>query len=237
VNPRYALYFVPDADSALYRFGAAVLGYDCHTGIDVDFLDRLPMEVAAWRELTREPRGYGFHATLKAPFHLANGFDETALLDAFPAFCRSIESAPVFEPIIVSLAGFIAMVPTAANPAIDRLAAACVTAFDRFRAPLSGPDRERRRVGLTGRQADNLDRWGYPFVLDDFRFHLTLTGRLGADRHAIVLAYLRNRFAAVRGARPLPVDRIALLRQDRPHTRFLVIRHAAIGAAREHENP
>jgi hypothetical protein len=69
------------------------------------------------------------------------------------------------------------------------------------------------------------------------RFHLTLTGRLGADGHAIVLAYLRNRLAAVRGARPLPVDRIALLRQDRPHTRFLVIRHAAIGAAREHENP
>jgi hypothetical protein len=237
VNPRYALYFVPDADSALYRFGAAVLGYDCHTGIDVDFLDRLPMEVAAWRELTREPRGYGFHATLKAPFHLANGFDETALLDAFPAFCRSIESAPVFEPIIVSLAGFIAMVPAAANPAIDRLAAACVTAFDRFRAPLSGPDRERRRVGLTGRQADNLDRWGYPFVFDDFRLHLTLTGRLGADRHAVVLTYLRNRFAAVRGARPLPVDRIAFLRQDRLHTRFLVIRDAAIGAAREHENP
>ena len=151
MNPRYAVYFVPAADSALYRFGAAVLGYDGYTGSDVDFLDRLPMERAAWHDATREPRRYGFHATLKAPFHLANGCDETALLDALPTFCRSIESASVFEPIVASLAGFIAIVPTAADPAIDRLAAACVTAFDRFRAPSSGPDRDRRRVGLTAK--------------------------------------------------------------------------------------
>jgi hypothetical protein len=64
VKPRYAIYFIPAADSALYRFGAAVLGYDCYTGNDLDFPDPLPMETAAWRDLTREPRRYGFHATL-----------------------------------------------------------------------------------------------------------------------------------------------------------------------------
>jgi hypothetical protein len=232
VNPRYALYFVPAADSALYRFGAAVLGYDGYTGSDVDFLDRLPMEGATWHDATREPRRYGFHATLKAPFHLANGCDETALLDALQTFCRSIESASVFEPIVASLAGFIAIVPTAANPAIDRLAAACVTGFDRFRAPMSAQERDGRTVGLSERQAGNLDRWGYPFVFDDFRLHLTLTGRLDADRHAVVLRYLRNRFAAAWGPRPVAIDRIALLRQDRPDARFFVIRHAAIGAGR-----
>jgi Protein of unknown function (DUF1045) len=231
VNSRYAIYFVPAADSALYRFGAAVLGYDGYTGNHVGFPDTLPMDIAAWRSLTREPRRYGFHATLKAPFHLAKGCDETALLDAFPAFCRSIESVPAFEPIVASLAGFIAVVPTAANPAIDRLAVACVTAFDRFRATLGADERNQRVVGLTDRQAGNLDRWGYPFVFDDFRLHLTLTGRLDADRHGVVLPYLRDRFAAVWGGRPVPVDRIALLRQDRPDDHFRVIRHAAIGAS------
>jgi hypothetical protein len=232
VNPRYAIYFVPAADSALYRFGAAMLGYDCYTGNDVDFPGSLPMKTGAWRDLTGEPRRYGFHATLKAPFHLARDADEPALIDALPAFCRSVESVPAFVPIVASLAGFIAIVPAAADPAIDRLAADCVTAFDRFRVPISAQDRDRRVVGLTERQAGNLDRWGYPFVFDDFRLHLTLSGRLGADRHAVVLAYLRDRFAAVWGARPVQVDRIALLRQDRPNGRFLVIRHAAIGAAR-----
>jgi hypothetical protein len=232
VNPRYAIYFVPAPDSALYRFGAAALGYDGYTGNEVGFPRPLPMEDAAWRDSTREPRRYGFHATLKAPFHLAKDIDETELLDAFPAFCRAVESVPAFEPMVASLAGFIAIVPTAADPAIDRLAAACVTAFDRFRAPMSAQERDGRTVGLSERQTGNLDRWGYAFVFDDFRLHLTLTGRLDADRHAVVLAYLRDRFAAAWGPRPVAIDRIALLRQDRPDGRFLVIRHAALGADR-----
>jgi hypothetical protein len=230
VKPRYAIYFISAADSALYRFGAAVLGYDCYTGNDVGFPDSLPMDTDAWRDLTREPRRYGFHATLKAPFQLAKDTDETELLDAFPAFCRSVESVPAFEPMVGSLASFIAVMPTAADPAIDRLAGACVTAFDRFRAPMSVQDRSRRMIGLSERQAGNLDRWGYPFVFDDFRLHLTLTGRLDAVRHAAVLPYLRDRFAAACGSRPVAIDRVALLRQDRLDGRFLVIRHASIGA-------
>jgi hypothetical protein len=87
-------------------------------------------------------------------------------------------------------------------------------------------------TGLSERQAVNLDRWGYPFVFEDFRLHLTLTGRLGADRQVAVMPFLRDRFAAACGAQPVPIDGIALLRQDRPDRRFLVIRHAAIGAAR-----
>jgi putative phosphonate metabolism protein len=232
VNPRYAIYFVPAADGTLYRFGAAMLGYDCYTGNEVGFPDPLPVEQSAWRDLTGEPRRYGFHATLKAPFHLAGQAAESELVEAFQTFSRAIDSAPIFEPVVASLQGFIAIIPAAAEPAVDRLAAACVTAFDRFRAPLSEHDRNRRSNGLNERQAGNLDRWGYPYVFDDFRLHLTLTGRLDADRHAVVLPFLRDRFAAACGARPLPIDRIALLRQDRPEARFRVIRHAAICAAR-----
>ena len=97
---------------------------------------------------------------------------------------------------------------------------------------MSVHDRSRRMIGLSERQAGNVDRWGYPFVFEDFRLHLTLTGRLGADRHSVVLPYLRDRFAAACGSCPVAIDRIALLRQDRPDGCFLVIRHASIGAAR-----
>jgi hypothetical protein len=236
VNPRYAIYFVPAADSALYRFGAAALGYDCYTGNDVGFPDPLPVEQTAWRGLTREPRRYGFHATLKAPFHLAKDTGESELVEEFQQFSRSIDSVPVFEPMVATPQGFIAIIPTAADAAIDRLAAACVTAFDRFRAPLSAQDRNRRVIGLSERQVGNLDRWGYPFVFDDFRLHLTLTGRLDGDRQAAVLSFLRDGFVAACGSRLLPVDRLALLRQDGPDARFVVIRHAAIGANRAQAN-
>jgi putative phosphonate metabolism protein len=236
VNPRYAIYFVPAADSALYRFGAALLGYDVYTGDDAEFPPELPMEHAAWRDLTGEPRRYGFHATLKAPFHLAKQAGEGELVEEFRRFARSIEAVPAFGPMVAVLQGFVAIIPSAANPAIDRLAMACVTAFDRFRAPLSAQDRSRRLPGLTERQVENLDRWGYPYVLDDFRLHLTLTGRLGADRQAAVLSFLRGRFATAYGSRPVPIDRLALLRQDAPDARLVVIRHATIGPAREHVN-
>jgi hypothetical protein len=34
---RYAIYFIPSAESGLYRFGRAALGYDCYTGEEVPF--------------------------------------------------------------------------------------------------------------------------------------------------------------------------------------------------------
>jgi hypothetical protein len=135
VKPRYAVYFVPAAQSALYRFGSALLGYDCYTGKEIDLPDALPLSVPTWRELTQEPRRYGFHATLKAPFRLADGTDETSLVEAFHAFCRS-QAAAAFTPVVAVIEGFIAIVPSGNAPAVDGLAASCVTAFDRFRAPL-----------------------------------------------------------------------------------------------------
>jgi hypothetical protein len=76
-EPRYAIYFVPPADSDVYRFGAGFLGYDCYTGADLGHPQDMGVEASTWAELTREPRKYGFHATLKAPFHLSPAFAES----------------------------------------------------------------------------------------------------------------------------------------------------------------
>ncbi len=232
MKSRYAIYFVPAAQSALYRFGSALLGYDCYTGKEIGFPDVLPLPAPAWRELTQEPRRYGFHATLKAPFRLADGADETELIAAFDAFCRSKAMAAAFTPVVAVIEGFVAIVPSGIEPAVDRLAAACVTAFDRFRAPLNARDRERRlAAGLTGRQAQNLERWGYPYVFEDFRLHLTLTAKLPAERQAVVLPFLREQFAAARGPGPVLIDGIALLRQDNAEARFRILSRAAAGGA------
>jgi putative phosphonate metabolism protein len=230
VKPRYAVYFVPAVQSALYRFGSALLGYDCYTGNEIAFPDVLPLPAPAWRELTQEPRRYGFHATLKAPFRLADGADEAGLVEAFHAFCGA-EAAAVFTPVVAVIEGFIAIVPSGNEPSVDRLAAACVTAFDRFRAPLDAHDRERRlAAGLSERQVQNLERWGYPYVFEDFRLHLTLTGRLPAERQAIVLPFLREQFAAAQGPEAVRIDAIALLRQDNAETRFSVLSRATVAS-------
>ena len=163
---RYAIYYTPPPETALARFGSAWFARDALC------LD--------------EPRRYGFHGTLKAPFRLAAGASEAGLLRAAESFAaeRAAFSGP--PPRLCVLAGFLALAPSKPFKEIGRLAADCVAVFDRFRAPASETElARRRRAGLSPRQEALLLRWGYPYVMDAFRFHLTLTGRLdeaGLDR-------------------------------------------------------
>jgi putative phosphonate metabolism protein len=219
--PRYAIYYAPTPDSALDRFGAALLGYDAHRGIDMPFPDGI--DAAHWRELTQDPRKYGFHATLKAPMALAPARREDELVAACAAFARRARNIPVIKPTVDVIEGFIALVPAVPCVELEALAADCVREFDAFRAPLSEQDRERRNPAmLTPRQREYLDCWGYPYVFEEFRFHMTLTGRLDAGRRAPVLEILRNRFRDA-GINDLVVDGIALFRQDDPNQRFRVL--------------
>jgi hypothetical protein len=129
----------------------------------------------------------------------------------------------MIQPVVDSISGFIAVIPAEPSAELELLAAEATKAFDPFRAPLSPEDRARRNPDrLTPRQRDYLDRWGYPYVFEEFRFHMTLTGRLPAERREPVVAMLRERFAAT-GAGPLTVDSISLCRQESPNSRFRVI--------------
>lgn len=221
--PRYAIYCTPEPGSALDRFGAELLGYDATTGEDLAFPDGILQRVPDWRELTRDPRKYGFHATLKAPHSLAPGKTEADLLAACGAFARTPRPIPVISPVVGSISGFIAVVPAEPSAELERLAADCVEEFDSFRAPLTAEDRARRTPSmLTPRQCEYLDRWGYPYVMEDFRFHMTLTGRLTIERHEPVLTMLKARFSAL-GLKTLAIDRIALFRQDDANSRFRVV--------------
>jgi len=228
---RYAIYFVAAADSDLHRFGSSVLGYDCYTGADLPRPADLDLEDADWRALTEEPRRYGFHATLKAPFRLAPSRREDELADAVLAFVRAPREIARIAPEVRLLGAFTAIVPRAPVAALAALAAACTTEFDQFRAPLSAQERARRDPSrLSERQVSNLDRWGYPYVFDDFRFHMTLTGPLPAERRDEVPGRLRRSFAQAWGERPIAIDRIGLFKQHGADARFRVLQHAEIVA-------
>jgi putative phosphonate metabolism protein len=226
--PRYAIYFAPDADRALTRFGAETLGYDAFSGHDIAPPAQLISNFPDWADITSDPRKYGFHATLKAPFALAADCNETALLAAVTAFAAEPRKIPMIAPAVRALGGFTAIVPIAPSAELQQLAEDCVRDFDPFRAPMSADDRARRRPEtLTARQRDHLDAWGYPYVFEEFRFHMTLTGRLSGDRAAAVLESLQHRFADLE-IDELPIDSIALFRQDSPASRFRIIRHSAL---------
>jgi putative phosphonate metabolism protein len=221
--PRYAIYFTAPQGSDLDRFGAAHLGYDAWSGDALPFPQAVLEAAPDWRALTQDPRKYGFHATLKAPMALADGKTETELLDACAVFAGAPRAIPMIELVVQSISGFIAVVPAQAPRELEQFAADCVDAFDGFRAPLTPDDRARRNPAkLTPRQCDYLDRWGYPYVMEDFRFHMTLTGRLDTARREPILAMLQDRFARLRIER-LAIDRIALFKQDDTAARFRII--------------
>ena len=218
--PRYAIYYVPEEGSGLSHFGAEVLGYDAFTGCDIAFPPDLVRTYADWPDLTGDPRRYGFHGTLKAPFSLRPGTTEADLLTAAERFATQKRTIPVIVPVVRKLGGFVAVVPTETNAALNDLARDCVAAFDAFRAPLSLADRARRNPdALPLRQREHLDRWGYPYVMEDFRFHMTLTGALPLEHRDAIAAKLQQDFSALKLSM-LAIDRIAVFKQQDEFSRF-----------------
>ncbi|WP_029030050.1 DUF1045 domain-containing protein [Salinarimonas rosea] len=232
MTTRYALYIAPPAHSELWRFGSEVLGYDAETGADVPQLVPPSCEAGGFRALTEDPRRYGFHATMKPPFRLAEDRDADALVGALHDFCagRAAFRLPRLEVRAVGADSdgnaFLALVEPQPTPELVALERAIVTGFDAFRAPLTDAEIARRRPErLSEEERENLMRWGYPGVLSRFRFHLTLTGRAPAAAVPGLVAEL-SALHAERVSEPgLLVDQIALFVQDRaedPASRFVV---------------
>ena len=230
---RYAIYYAPRPGSALADLGNGWLGKDPETGAALP--PPLPPEVLRRIDhdgITREPRRYGFHGTLKAPFALADGFTSADLAAAIETFARSSEPVTVPPLTLAALGGFLALVPSAPAPDLNRLAAQVVESFDALRSPLSEADRKRRLAsGLTDAQAALLDRWGYPYVMDEFRFHMTLTASLAPEPRQAVSAILERLCAALPGD-PLIVDQIALFHQPDRSSPFRLERRFALTGRR-----
>jgi hypothetical protein len=162
--------------------------------------------------VTAEPRTYGFHATLKPPMRLAPGATEDDLLAACEALARHREPLAAGRLRVALLGDFVALVPASPPPELGLLAAECVAALDPLRALLSPAERARRRPErLDPRGRALLERWGYPYVFEAFRFHMTLTGRLAADERETWRARLAEAYDDEAG---LVVDALTLLRQD-----------------------
>lgn len=223
---RFGIYAVPEGD--LYTAGAAWLGWDSATGTPLPHptVAGLPQPP---EDMTATPRKYGFHGTIKPPFFLAEGTDADGLDAAMAAFCAG-QPAIALPPLVVKrLGGFVAIVPDAPDAALAALAAATVETLDPFRAPPSAAELTRRRkAGLSDRQEALLQRWGYPYVMEEFRFHLTLTGRLPtADADAAQQA-LATHFAPLVAA-PVTLASLCLMGEDDQGRFHLIHRHTLSG--------
>lgn len=229
---RYALYFAPEPGSALHAFGSSWLGRDTHSGAACDqpVVDGISPKRLV--ELTGSPRRYGFHATLKAPFRLAEGCNEPGLRAAVAALVAGHApfEAPALRPAEIN--GWRALVLSAPCPPMQLLCDKLVAGLDRFRAPPTEQEIARRVEGgrLSERQRELFERWGYPHVFGEFRFHMTLTEPLEPAEGRLVdtaLARLVQRFTT----EPLSVPSVALFHQPAADAPFTAISRFRLGVA------
>jgi putative phosphonate metabolism protein len=230
---RYAIYFTPPMDSPLTRLAASWLGRDPFSGSTLappSVAGLTPAEIAFH---TAAARRYGFHATLKAPFLLAANETETSLVDALAEFAGHAEPFMIPRLAIGQIDRFFALLPASPLPALNRLADDVVKAFDRFRSPLTEAEIERRNPdSLSAEEFRNLCQWGYPYVFDAFRFHMTLTGRVGEPEAGRVRGALDQVFGSAL-AGPVPVDGLALFVEPEAGAPFTIHSYCRFEPRRE----
>jgi putative phosphonate metabolism protein len=226
---RYAVFFTPMSDHPLTRSAAAWLGRDAYSGAVLERPDAVGLTPQEAADLTAAPRRYGFHATLKAPFRLNDDASETQLISAFQGLGEAAESFSLPKLMISKLGPFFALVPEEPSASLNRLAEQAVRVLEPLRAPLTPADIARRNPDrLAPEQRRYLEEWGYPYVFDEFRFHMTLTGPVDdADADKVEKA-LHAWFDPVL-AEPVTISGLSLFVEPEPGAPFHVHAQAPIG--------
>lgn len=228
---RYAIYFTPPEEHPLTARAAGWLGRSAFSGERIARPAVSGLSDDEIEHMTRDARRYGFHATLKAPFELAPGKTEAELVDAFDGFAAETEAFEIPTIVVGQLGPFFALVPAERSERLDAFAGDCVRKFEPFRAPLTDADVARRRPENLGpSERENLHRWGYPYVFEDFRFHMTLTDAIAAERQAAVRSVLEDVFSPFIG-RPLAISHLALFIEAERGAPFTVKRLKPLNAA------
>ena len=227
-NKRFALYWAPPEESPLGRFGSGWLGRNaagCPAGPRPELVGWSVVEL---EQIVTTPRRYGFHATLKPPFRLAAGQEPDDLENAVAEMAASLQPVELPGFDIAPLGRFIALRPCEDTAALNALAHDCVQGIDRFRATPGDTELAKRRAaGLSERQDRYLRRWGYPYLFEEFRFHLTLTGPMEAGPQARLAAGLNEIAGQALG--PAQLGDLSLFVEPEPGARLLLKRRFPLG--------
>lgn len=221
MNPmkRFAIYYTP-REGAFAEAAAAWLGWDLLHGRAA----RQP-EILNLAALTADPRKYGFHGTIKPPFRLADGVSPADLVDAVGDLAKSLQAVQLPGLELVLLDGFLALVP-GHDPGLNDLASKVVQGLEAFRAPLTEAEIARRRPeSLTPRQRELLAVYGYPYVMEEFQFHLTLSSRLGAAEASALRIAAQAHFAGLIPT-PFQIQDLCLCGEDATGRFHLLHRYA-----------
>ncbi len=220
---RFGLYFIP-GPGPLRELATQWLGYDIVGGKEVKRSPTLSGLVPDIDDLTALPRRYGLHATIKAPFRLAQGCQIDDLREAAASFCRTLQPIIVPGLVLSEIDSFFCLLPQDGISELAWLSGSAVRELDRFRAPLEDKERQKRLASkLSPREIDHLDQWGYPYVMENFRFHITLTCSIKDPVRRQNLRSILENYLRPALNRPLAIDALCLVCEREPASRFELV--------------
>jgi hypothetical protein len=231
---RFAIYYAPSRTSPWWGHGCRWLARDPESGA-VLAPPVVPALAARLRDvpgLSRSPQRYGWHGTLVAP---ARSVAHTTLDDIVRHARAWAEGQSAFDLTVeaAALERFVAIRPATDEgaAAMGALAADALHEFAPLRAMPSEQERHRRLAAadLNARQRELLERWGYPYVLDQFRFHMTLSDSIEPDDRQAIIEWWRTQLPQLG---PLPIDGAALFVEPQPGEPFVLAARLPFGDAR-----
>lgn len=256
---RYAIYYAPPTESPWWQAGSQWLGRCAATGRVLQQPRVLGISPETFAALTAAPRRYGWHATLKAPFSLAEGTSLSQLCAVVEDLAGALSSFPMPDLRVQRLDDFLALVPdpvalhaqeagsaacsapcpppaaqTPPLPAqntlpthlLEGVARVCVQELAPLSAQLTDADLHRRRLApLTAVQDALLVRWGYPYVMEEFRFHCSLTGSLEGLDPLQEQALQHAAEEIFHGLPPGRFESLALFEEPTPGADFRLVQH------------
>lgn len=221
MSERYAIYYAPATTDSLWQKASHWLGRDCHQNCELAQPSIEGITPVDQYEYTASPRRYGFHATIKAPFQLAANTNIDAMRRELKAFARVQKPVEIGKLKLHQIGKFIALVPADQSEDVTRFAQKVVRHFDRYRAPMSAEKRQERiAAGLNDRQIELLDQWGYPYVSEQFKMHLTLTGQVEEQAGKMLFEAAQHWFAD-ETARTFQLDNLALYHEPEKGAPFV----------------
>ncbi len=211
--------------------GSRWLGHCCDSNAAVVQDTPRGWDAETFLALTSAQRRYGWHGTFKAPFELAPDRAEAGLRAGLRDLAANLLSFDLPPLAVQRMHDFLALRPLEHSAELNTVAARCVTDLHAFAAQ---PDEAAMAARIAADQLDAqqqrlLRRWGYPHVLDRFRFHMTLTGSLeGLTESQVVQIERHARATFSRLVQPLRLDALSLFVEPYPGSQFVRLERNAL---------
>lgn len=192
---RYIISFAPKSTSMFWKLGALWFGYDASRNAYTKntLVPGMPKEHHDAAVTTA--RRSGFNIILTGPFQLTAGMPEELLKTTISLYCQSLSTLQTGPLSIIETAHKLSISAQEISPQVQKLADDIVLEFNAFRLPANPlPEDSPIRAALTPGQLKNLIEWGQPYIFEELKFQIPLTGRLPEKMSGPLKSFLEGRF-------------------------------------------